>query len=141
MTMNQPQTKLEQTAALVRLWWASATLDDFCEESGLDRRYASNWAASLRKSGVHLKDMPRAHKAADELLTRSDMAYLRRLSEALANGEDLTLEVYQQQEPEVVDQEEAQRALRIRLIKEAADRQRQKVAAARGWGQVNGDEQ
>jgi hypothetical protein len=140
--MNQP-TKLEQTAAKVRLWFAAETVDDFCEASGMDKSDARNWSADMRRRGVFLKRMPNkpVRDPDADHLSRSDTAYLRRLADALANGEDLTLEVYQHQEPEVVDQEETQRAERMRLIKEAADRQRQKVAAASAWSSVEGDDE
>lgn len=107
----------------------------------MDKSDVRNWSSDLRRRGVKLKKMPNkpVRDPDADHLSRSDTAYLRRLADALAKGEDLTLEVYQQQEPEVVDQEEQQRAERVEKTRQAADRQRQKVAASRGWGQVNGD--
>jgi hypothetical protein len=39
----------------VQEWQMSKSLNEFCEKSGVDKRYASNLAAHLRRRGVKLK--------------------------------------------------------------------------------------
>ena len=75
---------LDHALRLVRLWWTSPDLQAFCDQSGMDRREASNWACNMRRHNVELRAMPADNRnKSDERLLANDYTQLRLLADSL----------------------------------------------------------
>lgn len=78
MTHKKPSSRVEKICQFIRDWWASDTIDEACQRTGMDRRDASNLAAHLRRKGVPMKNMPRAARnEVQPMLTNDDLDLLR----------------------------------------------------------------
>lgn len=51
---------MERYRNFIRVWYECSTLDEVCRRLGIDRRAASNIAATLRRYGVEMPRRPNA---------------------------------------------------------------------------------
>lgn len=91
-TPAEIDARMKYLERFVRLWWGSATLEEFCVRMGIDKRAASNDAASLRRHhGLNLKSMPPSRE--DPIKTPLvDMEPIKALAKQLAREAGVVVE-------------------------------------------------